>query len=472
MQDKVEVNTWAFNEFGRADLGDERRTNRLVSTFSDMCEAPDGRVTQMFSDPAKRKGAYRILENSAVKIDALNQASTQAAVHRAQAYNHVYIPVDGTSLRLASSPAKDLGNLNSYEYPAKGVHVHNSIIVSPDGRTLGIGHQEYYARIVPEIKRTRDERHRLPIEEKETHYWLICTQQTEAAFEKAGGSVECRFVFDQAGDFYEMLEYAATARSKFIIRSNWDRVLESNSHEKSKRHLVEELDRAPLLGAYQFELSAQPDRTARTAIMHVSARHCAIRLENQYIPKHATANMWVIHVRETGPVPAGEEPIEWRLLTNCTVETFEQAAEVVYGYTFRWRIEEMHRCWKTVCNVEMTRLRSFQTLVKFAILMASVAARIQHIKATYHERPTDPADSLFSAAELKAIQLLRFHIKEDMSEDVTIKQAIIWLAQVGGYIGPSNGPPGQETIGRGLMRIQIAVEVLLAMGWIHEIPPF
>src|SRR5450432_3394088 len=63
--------------------------------------------------------------------------------------------------------------------------------------------------------------------------------------------------------------------------------------------------------------------------------------------------------------PAGEDRIEWVLLTNKPSRTLAQAKERVREYAFRWRIDEFHRAWKSGgCNVEQSQLESESALRK------------------------------------------------------------------------------------------------------------
>ncbi len=50
----------------------------------------------------------------------------------------------------------------------------------------------------------------------------------------------------------------------------------------------------------------------------------------------------MVYVREANP-PAGEEPIEWMLLTNEPVVTLDDAWRVISWYEQRWVIEEYPR---------------------------------------------------------------------------------------------------------------------------------
>jgi hypothetical protein len=54
----------------------------------------------------------------------------------------------------------------------------------------------------------------------------------------------------------------------------------------------------------------------------------------------------VVRVREIDP-PAGEEPLEWTLLTDQSIDTLEDCERVVRIYRCRWMIEELHKGMKT-----------------------------------------------------------------------------------------------------------------------------
>ncbi len=52
--------------------------------------------------------------------------------------------------------------------------------------------------------------------------------------------------------------------------------------------------------------------------------------------------LYVVLVSEVNP-PPGEKPIEWLLLTNEPVRTFDDAWRVTTWYERRWVIEEYHK---------------------------------------------------------------------------------------------------------------------------------
>ncbi len=60
---------------------------------------PAGRVTEVFADAAARQGAYDFLE-SPDGAEPIGQAAAEATLRRAREFEHIVVPLDGTSLNL------------------------------------------------------------------------------------------------------------------------------------------------------------------------------------------------------------------------------------------------------------------------------------------------------------------------------------------------------------------------------------
>lgn len=178
----------------------------------------------------------------------------------------------------------------------------------------------------------------------------------------------------------------------------------------------------------------------------------------------------VVWAREVGNVPSSEKPLDWMLFTNYPVDTLEQARQVIYGYSQRWRIEDFHRTWKSGhCDIESSQLRSQHALKKWATVMAAVAMRVERIKLLARTQPDLPASVELSPTEIQALLLMkRKYAKrtEQITDDMmpTIAQATEWIARLGGYTGKSSGgPPGSITIGRGLQYVRTITDGLEAL---------
>ena len=74
-----ELQAWAEREFGDAEIGDVRRTDRLVALGRAMAMAPSRSIPQLFTRPYEVKAAYTFLRDPEVVPDDL-QAGRGARV--------------------------------------------------------------------------------------------------------------------------------------------------------------------------------------------------------------------------------------------------------------------------------------------------------------------------------------------------------------------------------------------------------
>ncbi|MCA9587635.1 MAG: hypothetical protein KC657_20050, partial [Myxococcales bacterium] len=177
--DGREVRAWAREEFGGAQLGDRRRTARLVSMAATVASKPSGRVSSVFCRAAERQAAYDFVESVHVDEAAILESAVGACVERAGEYPFVFVPLDGTSLNLADhARTKDFGSIGSRERGARGLKVINAIAVSPSGVPVGLAGMRLWAR---GPKPTRHKRRRVT-EDKETRHWLDAVARVTAAF--------------------------------------------------------------------------------------------------------------------------------------------------------------------------------------------------------------------------------------------------------------------------------------------------
>ena len=203
--------------------------------------------------------------------------------------------------------------------------------------------------------------------------------------------------------------------------------------------------------------------------MTVRAATVTLDLLNAWTSSKCALTVNAVWVRETSAAPRGERPLDWLLLTNYPIDSFDDAKLVLFGYTQRWRIEDFHKTWKSgVCDVESTQLHAKAHVIKWATILAAVAMRAERLKHLAREQPSLPASAELSATEVEALILLKRKYKkrtETITDAMpTIAQATLWIAELGGYTGKSSGgPPGSITIGRGLEHLLIAAEVIDAL---------
>lgn len=458
--------SWAFEEFGGARIADRRWRRRLVSVAGRAARRPAGRVTETFVSSAERQGAYGLLESEAVDAEDVGQAIFEACARRSVGEEFIYCAVDGTSLSLTDrNLSKGFGSIGSRTSGGRGLKVMNALVLTAAGVPLGISSQRYWVRANRRRRKHRDE---LRPEEKETQHWLDAMEQTRQVMAKHAPSTRCWFQLDREGDAWPMLKAAGLGEHWFTIRAcRKRRTLQSDG---VRRDLWPLLKQQPVKTTYALEVRAGARRKARTAKMVVRACRVTLRIRDKRTKDVTPLDVNVVQAFEHRTTPHGEKPIQWTLLTNRPIETTEDIADVIRGYSMRWRIEDLHRTWKSgACSVEQTQLRSASAAIKWATILIAVAARIERIKQLSRERPELPATDEFSPAEIKAAALLYLgkagKAKIRPAATPTVAEVTLWVAYIGGYTGrtSSGGPPGSITISRGLKDVRAAARALEAL---------
>lgn len=454
---------WAEEEFGSADLGDRRRSRRLVAMAKEVAERPDGKVTSVFRRSAAREGAFRLVENEAVDPQAIARASYEATVRRSEGSEFVFVAVDGSSLNITDEARrKGTGVVGARKVGARGFQVMTALAVGPDGTPLGLCGQEFWSRVERSTRRTRrgGRQDKRPIEEKETVHWLRVMNQAREVLRPGNGPTPW-FQLDRGGDAWPVILDGLEPGQLFTVRAVHDRRLRLDSAEiGERRYLRETLEKQPVVAEQELDLPATGGRRARRATIEIRARQ--VTLDFLIGSKRRTfASLWALMARESSAtVPSDEKPIEWVLLTSRPISSPSDAQLVLFGYSQRWRIEEFHRLWKSgACRVEDTQLRDSDHIIRWATILAAVAVRI--LRMTYLSRttPDTPATAEFTAAEIKAIILARQPTAAPTHPSIAL--VVGWLADLGGYTGKSSGgPPGPLVLARGLQSIQLLAEVV------------
>jgi hypothetical protein len=202
----------------------------------------------------------------------------------------------------------------------------------------------------------------------------------------------------------------------------------------------------------------------------VHSARLVVLLRDHHVKETHPVTLTVVWAHEVRTTPRGEKPLDWVLYTTRPVRTGADALQVVRNYTFRWRVEDFHRTWKRGhCQVEDTQLRTAEAVVKWATILASVAARAERLRQRAREAPDESADTEFSRHEIAALLFLKGEEKRrnevvPESGPITMAQAVRWVADLGGYTGKSSGgSAGATTIGRGLERVAEAATIFAAL---------
>lgn len=449
---------WAEEEFGDLECRDVRHGRRLVRLASDVAARPAGTVTGSCSTPATREGAFRLIENPAVGPAAIRRCVQRATLARCPQGARMIVAIDGTSLNITdNAKKKGLGGIGSWERGARGLQVMSALAITESGQPIGILSQETWVR---STRTRRDEARRgRPRRGGESKHWVTVLDECRNAFDASRSETTPWFQIDRGGDCWHVLDYAEQNGVLITVRAVHDRRIDGEADK-----LWQKLMTAPIRARLSIEVAARPPRLRnkriggrrRKAIKVPAqdARRAKVVVRATNVPiivstpdGKTVAQFSAVLVRE---VSRAKEPVEWLLLTTHPIATRKNVLAVVRAYALRWRIEDFHRAWKTgLCRVEDTQLRSRAAIEKWATILASVATRAMRLAHQARIAPDAPATSELTPVELDALIALR-QPNVVCDRMPTLGEAVRWLAELGGYTGPWNGPPGATVIGRGL----------------------
>ncbi len=460
---------WAELEFGEAELGDERRTRRLVRLAAEVATRPAGTVTRACRSSASREAAFRLLENGAVRPDSVRAAALRATAKRCAGRERVVVAVDATALTLTDSKqSKGLGGVGSWGAGARGMHAMSALAMADDGSTLGLCAQRMWVR---GRRSVHGDRH-VAGQSSETAHWLHSLLTVHSTLVESAPGCQPWFQLDRGGDCWQVLSLARGLDLLLTVRATHDRRV--GDHDQ---RLWAAVAGARVIAKQRLAVRARPPRRRnerdgrrhrfKVVIHRDQARIAKVEIRAAKIElvlsrpggRGFPTTFHAVLVREVGH--RGNDAVEWLLLTTHPIDTRAQVLEVVRGYCLRWRVEEFHRVWKRgLCRVEDTQLRSRDAIFKWATLLATVATRAMRLTQLARTTPDVPASTELSKTEIEALIALREPKGVPKRDSLTLAQAVRWLADVGGYTGPSNGPPGATVIGRGLHDVLLVARAL------------
>jgi hypothetical protein len=100
-----EVSSWVVTEFAEAELGDVRRTRRLVEVATMLALATGASLPEACGDRAMLKAAYRFFDNEAVDPAEILASHVQATIPRLASVPVVLAVQDTTDLNWTAHPA-------------------------------------------------------------------------------------------------------------------------------------------------------------------------------------------------------------------------------------------------------------------------------------------------------------------------------------------------------------------------------
>ncbi len=459
-----DAGVWAEQTFGRCQLGDARRTARLVKVGGALASQVGSSPSRACGgDKAANEGAYRLLRNDAVAPQAIAEGGFAATAEAAARYETLLEVQDTTTLSYEHAVVAELGDLGGDARSAKrGFFVHSALLLdAQSGRTVGLIDQEHWKR-ESAARGQRHQRRKRAYEDKESIKW----QHTcERVAERLGATMaRVIAVCDREADIYEYLQYKRQAGERFIVRASWDRRVQG----EEARYLFEALEQAPLLGEQTVQVEqrgGKQARRARQARLSVRAGTVTLRAPRRN-GRLGPLEINAVLAQERD-APPGEEPICWLLLSSEPVDGFAAACQVLHYYTLRWRVEEFHKAWKSGAGVEQRRMQSADNLERMAVVLAFVAVRLLQLREALDEpaaakgRADRSCTEVLSAAEWKVLWITREQSRPPKRAP-SLRWAYEAIAKLGGWVDTKRtGRASWQTMWHGWFRLQERVDAYL-----------
>ncbi len=446
---------WVSEEFGGAQLGDERRQERLLLMARDLAKYPQVSLPQALQQPGALKAAYRFFDNNSVDAQAILAPHVISSIARMRIHPVVLAVQDTTFIDYAGHPeCQGLGPTCSKG--GWGLLCHSTLAFTPEGLPLGVLGMRTWARDPDKgIKGTRRQR---PIEQKESHKWI---DSVEAVAKLGEQLPDTRLVSvaDREGDVFEYFTQAQALKVDLLVRAAWDRRVEG-----SYDYLWASLAKAPLLTQQALAVPERAGQRARLATLSLRATTITLKAPSSGSGRGlAPMRLWALWAYEESP-PADQEPIEWMLLTSVPTETAQQACERLSWYARRWGIEIWHRALKGGCSIETRQLASLARLQRLLSVYAVIAWRIVYARMLARLDPDLPSTVLLCPHEWRALYCRIHQTSTPPATAPPLREAIRWIARLGGFLArKSDGEPGVQTLWRGFHQLTTLTEMFRIM---------
>jgi hypothetical protein len=437
--------SWAEEEFGAADLGDVRRTARLVQLATVLGSQPQTSLPEASNDPAILKAAYRFFDNDLVEPDAILDSHIQSTTRRMQTVPLVLAVQDTTYLDWTDHPhTTGLGPLAASTH--RGLIAHTTLAITPERVPLGLLQQQVWARD-PAVRRQQDHKTRA-IDDKESQKWLTSLDALIAARESCPTTVFVS-VGDREADVYDLFLKQRPPGVEILVRATQNR-----KADDPEKYLWAAMATAPVAATLTIPLHQRGKQVARDATLTIRWRAITLLPPNSRAKeKLATITVWAVWALETNP-PPDAEAVEWLLLTTVPVTTTADALERLDWYVARWGIEVWHKVLKSGCRIEDRQLETAERLHRCLTLYSVIAWRIMYATMLARETPDVPCTVLLDADEWQGLYCRMHSVALAPVNPPTLRQAVRWIAQLGGFLGRKrDGEPGVTVMWKGFQRL-------------------
>jgi hypothetical protein len=426
------------------DLGDQRRTKRLVESAAQIAAHPEKPFNQVFNWNDLR-GFYRLCHQETATLPALQEPHWQQTRQEMGQQALVLILHDTSEMDYTDHPAlQGIGPIGDGK--GRGFLQHNSLAVVPEPKqVLGLAYQQLHIRKkAPKNEHTSKRKRR----KRESQLWL---RGIEAIGRPPQG---CRWVDvgDRGADIYEAMVASRAQGHDFVFRVTQNRQVWVTPECEALTKLRDYACGLASQGRDVVDIPGRGGRAARLAEVELAAAPVWIPAPSgtRKRAEQPVVAAWVVRIWEANP-PAGVEGLEWILLTSVPTQTLEELRERRDWYACRWMIEVFHDIEKNGCSEEDRRFETAQRMEACLAILSVVAVRIFQLRTALESQPNEPAQQVATREEIQVLRRFLNH----KSGSFTVKDFVRGVARLGGFLGRKNdGDPGVKTLWRGYQRLQ------------------
>jgi len=461
---------WIEQEVAAAKLPDARLEKRLQHLVEQMAAGLGRSIPLACQDWAATKAAYRFFSNERICEEQILAGHFEATrerlpqgeapvlvLHDTAEFSYKREDMAAVGLVSKGSVRKDDHGRPVY-FTTCGVCLHSSLAVTLEGLPLGLTAAKFWSRKTFKGRAARRKAHRAPIEGKESLRWLENQRAATALLGHPGRVVH---VGDQESDIFDLFGVARQLETHFLVRTRADRL--ANGGPQTVAETVGESRRRGLYRILVRNRKGEPSE----AVLEVRYQRLRIQTAKGKKKRYPEQTVTVIEAREQ-EMPSDRDRIDWKLITDLTVRTRRQAVEKVQWYALRWKIDIFHKILKSGCRAEQSRLRTTARLTNLLAVFCILSWRIFWLTMTHRITPEANPQLVFTELELRILNRLVNDNPTAHAQPHTLSHYLIKLARIGGYLARSSDPPpGNETIWRGLTRLNdIQLGVILGTAFV------
>lgn len=421
--------SWGTREFKDCGVNDKREAKSLASMADRLLAHPESSFSGAVG-PALRKAAWRIFSKEEVDLSCGHYRQTS---RRCEDHQVVLVSHDTTDISYPTHPkTKGLGDLGGGGGESPGIALHSAMVLSKQGLPLGLVGQKIWAPVA-----TGREKHpcKYPLEEKESYRWVEALQWVKQYL--AAVVEQVVVISDRESDFYEYMIAPKPSNVDLLFRAHHlhRKIYYNNVKMRLKEVAFHD---TVLVDLFVTKAKKRKERTAKPEVSWGK-----IICPPAIGKKGEDVTLWVVKARETHP-PAGEQAIEWVLITSIAVEDEQTALLMLDYYRKRWIIERWFLVLKQGMQIEKMQFDTFRRLSNAIALTAIVAWQLLFLKHLAAQDPEVAAEQVLEPLQVEVLQ------KQKGQKNLTVKQALIAIAALAGFTPSKKQPlPGEKTIWKG-----------------------